>query len=303
MGDTVGLISQFLMGVTTSVIGTVVIWLLSRTNRVVRKLGIYKLAAWTVVIILPLIPLTVLLPTMLFPEGIKVYLIVFLSCFTLFLLIIMLRDETSSHPCGIDMSTEKKRFDSATDPKGGRPFIYKIPLKQSNEKVEINWATFVKGIHILKENMQRAAIDPDIVFGINETGIMISSYLSFNNRRPLGVIKTRHTKIIQFDCPKPIINKNESDPVLYVLLVDSELKSGQSAMKFQKMITEHYQNEGFKPRITYVVLGGVLKEGQEVGGILKSSDFGWDINESKDKPAFVTFYFDLPGFEPPEGLK
>jgi hypothetical protein len=277
------IIKKILIDLITAAIFTTVLCLL-RTIKVFQGSGFFKLINWAT------------------------NNIVAVFCFMAFIILgVMLIIQVIRNPCGIDMATGKKHFRSRCD-LGGKPFIYKIPLKRSNEQIKINWVTFVEGMHKLKTVLLRAGIAPQIIFGANEAGIIIASYLSyFFNRNLVGIIKTGPVingarNILQFDCPKLDFRENK---VIDILLVDSELKSGKTAVEYQQKIIAHYRNEGFEPRIIYVALGGVLKE-EDIfkKEILDSNDFGYGIPNGSDfKPAFVAFYFNQSGFDAPEGLR
>jgi hypothetical protein len=103
-------------------------------------------------------------------------------------------------------------------------------------------------------------------------------------------------------CYYPELDLKENK-VIDILLVDSEIKSGSTAVKYQQDIAKHYQNQEFTPRVIYIALGGVLDKTICQKDILKSDDFGYQIPSGSDyKPAFVAFYFDHP-FDAPGGMK
>jgi hypoxanthine phosphoribosyltransferase len=173
--------------------------------------------------------------------------------------------------------------------------IYKLKWKNKNDKLMLTWETFGKGIEMLSQAIHAAAgIDPNVIFGVNEAGIMIASYLSFQNRYPLGIIKTgghdskSKREIIQFDCPENIKNPGT------IAIVDSEIKSGGSNKDIFDEVRKKYKNA----RIIYIVLVGVVRKEPE--SVL---DFGWDITDNKYKPYFVSFYIEEPGFEPPGKIR
>jgi hypoxanthine phosphoribosyltransferase len=251
-----------------------------------------------------LIPITMLLPSTVLPDGIRVYIIVSLSCFALVLSFVM----PQNHPCGIDMSTKKKRFQSTRIPGAGIASIYRVPLRQEGERVKITWTTFIKGLHILKEDLDGIRVPPDMIFGINRTGIIMATYFSlFYGHCPLGIITTgqanssgKRPTTINW----PHLNSIPKQE-LNILLVDDQIKTGQSARDIQMEILDYCKKNGYpEPYITYIALCGVLEEGKDVTKkeVLRSNDFGWEI-DSKYKPAFVAFYLDQPGLKSPEFLR
>ena len=183
------------------------------------------------------------------------------------------------------MSTEEKRFES-NKRRGGISPIFRIPIGQGDPKVEITWATLIKGIQILKEDLKRASVQPNIIFGINDTGIIMAGYFScFYNHCSIGIVRTGQVddsgkRVITIDWPE--LNVNQKQP-LSILLVDGEIKSGKSAMEIQKKISVHYQqNKCLENCITSIALGGVLKDGDKdttKKETLTSNDFGWDLRK------------------------
>lgn len=180
--------------------------------------------------------------------------------------------------------------------RAGRPKfeIYKLKNPSSNEKLELTWETFGKGVeNVSKYVKQLPGFYPDIIFGINETGIMIASFLSGKslNRCPVGLIKTgglikgkRKIEIINF--PDGI--KPES-----ICIVDGEIKSGLS---IKSVFDELKSKFGKEIEIFYIVLGGVIGKNTIIN---KSTDFGWELTNEDYKPDLLAFYSDKPGFDPP----
>ncbi|MBN1350409.1 hypothetical protein JXJ21_13425 [candidate division KSB1 bacterium] len=183
--------------------------------------------------------------------------------------------------------------------------IYRLKLDSKRRKLKLSWETFGRGIELLTEKICDASgIEPDVVFGINEAGIIIASYISFYlHRIPLGNIKTAGTDksgkriYLQFDCPKSVPNPK------CILVVDSELKRGTTSKEIISRLKDLYkENLDNQIRIIYAVLVGVAKD----SNINSVYDFGWEMNphtETEYKPDFLSFFINKPGFEPPGKIR
>jgi hypoxanthine phosphoribosyltransferase len=183
--------------------------------------------------------------------------------------------------------------------------------ESEDERLDLTWETFGAGCEHLAARLKKApgGICPDIFFGINSAGIMIAAYLSDFYRAPLGIIKTEieisgHRSIRQFEFPKANV-KNDDKPMIEgtivknpkcIAVVDSEIKSGKSVKDIIDILENRYTNA----RIIYIVLGGVVRP--EDWNNLNINSFGWDVDQ-KYKPDFLAFYIDLPGFDPPGGIR
>jgi len=196
--------------------------------------------------------------------------------------------------------------------------VFKLLQSQKNEKLEMTWETFGKGLENLKLNINNApAIAPNIIFGINEIGIMAASYLSrhFQINPCIGIIKTSgklppndRRLVLQFDCPRSEVvqfdnTSKEFDSISkphQIAIVDNEIKTGKSIKWIIDRLKKIY---GDNIDIIYIVLCGVLKEGDEDEKIHDTKYFGWDIDEAKYKPDFMAFYINSPGERGPGGLR
>ncbi|HEX3045371.1 MAG TPA: phosphoribosyltransferase [Bacillota bacterium] len=298
------IIDEALVGIITSVLG----WLFTKSLPIFtrnRKVDSYKLMVWTIGLMMSFIPVTMLVPSTVLPDRIRVYIILILSCFVLVLFLLL----PQNHPCGVGMATKKKHFQSKRIPGAEIASIYRVPLRQKGEKVEITWTTFILGIHILKKDLEKNCGKPNIIFGINPTGIIMATYFSnFYGNCPLGIVRTGQEDLsgdrsIMINYPE---FHGTPDQELNILFVDDQIKTGKSARKIQNMISGYYKENGYlKLRITYIALGGVLNTDEKEKtkkDTLTSYDFGWEV-ESEYKPAFVAFYLDQPGLKSPEFLR
>lgn len=190
--------------------------------------------------------------------------------------------------------------------------VFKLDTKQKlpQKKLELTWITFGIGIEHLNNTILNATgIAPNIFFGINEAGIMIASFLSYFHRRaPVGTIKTGaidntgKREILQFEFPKAKVKIDDKtiieNPALKnpkcIAIVDSEIKSGESIKYIIDILKDKYGNA----RIIYIVLGGVVRAWND----LNINSFGWDVDQ-KYKPDFLAFCIDLPGLNPPGGIR
>jgi hypoxanthine phosphoribosyltransferase len=195
--------------------------------------------------------------------------------------------------------------------------IKKLNQDSDKERVDLSWTTFVESIRILKkEKFMSGGEYPDIIFGINEAGVMIATYLSYfiEGRPPVGVIKTKskfknnkHRQIIQFDCPNGVVPQFDKKIISFetvlnpkiIAIVDSEIKTGNSSELIIKILKKRYPNSKFM----YVCLGGVIKPEDRGKPIDDIKYFGWNIGNKKNKPDFMVFCVDSPGFESPDGIR
>lgn len=207
--------------------------------------------------------------------------------------------------------------------------VKKIMLSDSTRKVRLSWDTFGECIDNLKAKVCESGGDyPNIIFGINEAGIIIASYLSFfcEGRPSVGAIKTSTTykdehnqlrrQIRQFDFPNGKVPQSpasfnlidEKDAYLEfpdiqnpkkIAIVDSEIKTGGTAEYIIDMLKKKYGNID----IIYIGLGGVIRADHKGVDVDNIEYFGWDIKNKDNKPNFIEFFVDSPGFEPPGGIR
>jgi len=203
------------------------------------------------------------------------------------------------------------------------PPYQEIEIKKLNkikkfDRLELTWETLGSGIEYLaKEIVNSSAASPDLIFGINETGFIIASYLSKNLRsRPklgliqtgdlFGVTKNSSTKfkrrILPFELPN--IQFSNSDCPLSIAIVDFEIKSGVSVKDIINEIEARIKRDYHIDDIIfyYFVLCGVLKEGDEDKLIDDINYFGWDVS-SKRKPDLIAYYIEHPGIRGPGGIR
>ncbi len=202
--------------------------------------------------------------------------------------------------------------------------ICKLKQLDPNERLHLTWETLGKGLEKLKKELGNAPIvAPDIIFGINETGIIAATYLStqMGGEPHLGMIKTTPLKegsrvIRQFTCPKdkvmqfkPPGYKDDEYPIREyptvakprsIVIVDIEIKSGNSTKDIIDLLHNIY---GRNVDIIYIVLCGIIKEEDKGKKIDDIKYFGWKTNDKKYKPDFIAFYVDLPGIRGPKGLR
>ena len=203
------------------------------------------------------------------------------------------------------------------------PPYQEIEIKKLNkikkfDRLELTWETLGSGIEYLaKEIVNSSAASPDLIFGINETGFIIASYLSKNLRsRPkLGLIQTGDLfaltkngstkfkrRILPFELPN--IQFSNSDCPLSIAIVDFEIKSGVSVKDIINEIEARIKRDYHIDDIIfyYFVLCGVLKEGDEDKLIDDINYFGWDVS-SKRKPDLIAYYIEHPGIRGPGGIR
>ena len=185
--------------------------------------------------------------------------------------------------------------------------IIKELQPESCKKLVLSWETFGQGIEILDESLNTiGGVHPDIIFGINETGIMIASYL--RHKRPrikdfgyffMGSKNDDNKKRDEDKSYLPYWGRKDKPPV--ILLVDSEIKSGITGKTVIDRIKQEYNTKNIK----YICLGGVVKDKTKI--IKSVSDFGWDLEATKEdeqyKPYALAYYISRPGFEPPGGVR
>lgn len=195
--------------------------------------------------------------------------------------------------------------------------ICKLNQLKKGMKLDLTWNTFYKGIELIKDALARTggSVYPDIIFGINQTGIIIASFIS---HRPvpqpsrLGIIQTGmviskddgsiERNRIQYCFPDTngtVKNSMKDKDIKCIAIVDSEIKSGRSA----KSIIDNIKKKYSRAEIVYIVLTGVIEtsEMKKIGGrdYISSDDFGWDLKDKKYKPDYIAFYVESPGAESP----
>jgi hypothetical protein len=192
-------------------------------------------------------------------------------------------------------------------------------LKNKSNKIILSWSSFGEGIEILKSQIHTAKnFDPDLYFGINESGIIIASYLSSDGRIPLGIIKTKGNltgprRDIQFTVPIEVIKEfKKSKEDIVVVLCDSEIKSGDSLQKYKNKIIKYLDEqintdkkegkESVQVQVHIAVLCGIDHNEKSHFKTITTNYFGNSVGE-KYSPDFIAFYSNYQGFDPPGGIK
>jgi adenine/guanine phosphoribosyltransferase-like PRPP-binding protein len=97
---------------------------------------------------------------------------------------------------------------------------------------EMDWQTYETLVRKLYGDLRRRAVHPDIVLGINEGGLAIATVLAgMLERKPTGYLKHQGApprKIVSEHMALPKVFSRKSSRETVVLLVDSELKTGNA---------------------------------------------------------------------------
>lgn len=127
-------------------------------------------------------------------------------------------------------------------------------LQPDNARIaNLDWQTYGEIISDLIGELERRAIRPDIVVGINEGGMTIASLIAAKlNRVRVGYLKHEGNKprrVVEQDSALP----RTSDPITNVLLVDSELKTGGALEAVLPVLKRYYPGDkpGIEPGIYY----------------------------------------------------
>lgn len=131
-----------------------------------------------------------------------------------------------------------------------------LRVRQLTEKAapDMSGTTFMSGLQQLYEQLQKRipAVQPTVYVGLNHAGMMAAAYLegraTRKNRQFLGIIKTgtgkyrpetkssKDRKILFQSLPtKSKINSDDT-----ILLVDGQIKSGESSQRMLEMLHEKY---------------------------------------------------------------
>jgi len=178
-------------------------------------------------------------------------------------------------------------------------------IKSDEDRLKLTWDTLIYGIEDLTKKIKDCPGGGsfDIIVGINETGIIIASYLSANfGKAPIGTIRTgrlcKAGERIILQCDLPNTDKKVDRP-MSVAIVDLETETGNSAKLVIDKIKEKYKN---KIETMFIVLCGVIKKGDEEREIDDINYFGWDVAEEY-KPDLIAFCVDFSGVRGPGGMR
>lgn len=304
-------VESILLNIILGVISGIVLTLLLKIPQVVRTPQfIVALKALKLIIIHVVISLLILQLGQSFSLQIRLLLIVLVN-FLIWLT--WVRDSQIKRFGAITLKSKRFSFYSFEVNK----------LKQTGEeKLELTWETVGKGLeHLVKTIKGAPSIAPNIIFGVNEMGIIAASYLckQLDGEPRLGVIRTRtlvkrgegktdNRAIIQFDCPGSSVSQFDGTVKEYpdvkipetIIIVDNELKTGVSIKNIMERLKSIY---GEQIDIIYIPLCGVIRKEDKKRKIDDIRYFGWNIEETKYKPDFMAFYADSPGMRGPAGLR
>jgi len=180
--------------------------------------------------------------------------------------------------------------------------IHELKDPIDNKKLNLSWETFGKGVMHLQDSLRnKTSIHPDIIFGINEAGIMIASYLCHEDKvKNFGYFfmgsKIRGIRPVV----KSYLPEWDGHESPLILLVDSEIKSGITGKTAIKLIKD---NDNYNsPEVIYICLGGVVRNKEDITSV---KNFGWELEKDDEEymPDLLAYYISEPGFEPPGTIR
>ncbi len=177
------------------------------------------------------------------------------------------------------------------------------------KELDLTWETIWDGVEALARQISRykGACRPDLILGINELGTIIASYLNsrlWQGEKEIGIIRSgtpeekNKMRPIVFSIPETFSN-NESHG-LRILLVDSEIKSGQSAKQIIDCLNERFAAK----QIYFAVLTTcrVNCPVEDMAHLMYKKD-----NKAQEQPIPVPIdflaFFTTGDVEPPEALR
>lgn len=133
--------------------------------------------------------------------------------------------------------------------------LHRIPQPDLTKIVELDWQTYGALVSNLLSELDRRAIRPDVVFGINESGLSVAGFLAAKlERKPIGYLKHENNaprRILADHFALPRLSP-EPNRTTDVLLVDSELKTGGALEQIVPELRSRYADSQL--RIYYAAL-------------------------------------------------
>jgi hypoxanthine phosphoribosyltransferase len=212
-------------------------------------------------------------PAIAFPDGGWIIIsIIFWS--QILLAIILIHLIRRIHPARVNSCQYNPSFWVAVKKPGKR--IRKIAVRKlirnnisSEERLRLNWQTFGDGMVFLKEQIRdcQPAVIPDLIFGINDAGIMITRFLTST----LGVGKRlagyTWTEGDEHEISKPYLPV-ESGQIKRILIVDSQVKRGDSLRNVFEFLTNKFGN-GIEIKIAVLAACAVRDNIQDISELNK----------------------------------
>ena len=179
----------------------------------------------------------------------------------------------------------------------------------SGKELDLTWETIWDGVEAIARQISRykGACRPDLILGINELGTIVASYLNsrlWQGEKEIGIIRSgtpegkNKMRPIVFSIPETFSgNKSHG---LRILLVDSEIKSGQSIKQIVDCL-----NERFAVKQIYVAVLTACRVNapvEEMEHLMYKKD-----NNAQEQPLPVPIdflaFFTTGDVEPPEALR
>ena len=187
---------------------------------------------------------------------------------------------------------------------------FSVGLLKPERIVTVRGDLFAQGAEALANQIRRhtAAVRPDLIVGVNQTGIMLASYLDGvcwpGSPRPIGTIKTggRVSKGLHRHVYPCLPSKEDlssvlaGKPIESILVVDGEYKTGSSLRQVDRFLEERYGVAPLESFKAVLCLCGIdkhhlLQENIRIEDVLRKSRYTERgiRPEERAHPDFVAF--------------
>jgi len=177
-----------------------------------------------------------------------------------------------------------------------------LPNPNPGSLLNLSWTTLGEGISDIQNHLSSHLPSFNAYFGINETGLVIATFLSGSTRkRPkIGYIRfERTTDGIRMLDDSFFPELPQSEPA--ILLVDFELKTGGALNFVIKEIRKKYKNK--RLRICFAAFGALTDEAKLELESLCELKAACNLKKLEIENFLTAYTMHHPGIEPPLGLR
>ncbi len=179
--------------------------------------------------------------------------------------------------------------------------VHALPNPRPHELLDLTWATFGEGVDTLRSQIENYGhrLAADAVFGINDAGLVIATFLNSSvlDRTKVGYVRTRGAVEGRRISQGSVFPRLRARPT--IVLVDFEVKSGGALKVVVSKLRKQYDD----PKI-YAAVFGAMTTGPDLK-LDGCEDLScWErVSELEMKALFLACTMHPPGIEPPLGLR
>ena len=185
----------------------------------------------------------------------------------------------------------------------GNPVIspFTLPNPERGRLLDLSWETFGRGVERLKHQIKNLGrrLDVDVVFGINEAGLVMVTFLSSAqfNRCAIGYLRCNKVRDqISLD-PASFFPGTRENPT--IVLCDFEVKHADVIGVIVRDIRDRYP----RAELYFAVFGAMVHADELVAKDFDDLTGGRIMAAAKFEAVFIAATMSPPGIEPPLELR